>query len=237
MKAVLWHNIKGWGDNTSHEVPPANSKRPLLPSRAQETYDREMANYNKTHSTYLRDLSACGDHIVKSGAYDDKYGEVLDTRGRVLEAPTTPERPISPPGIPHRKSRRTTSSPTLQAITASSGSAFSQELRTRGQLWEIDRVKNNLYVPRLNQDLAQEKAEEKILAFSEPASIYASRPTVRITLDTAVGTSIVSDSRLLRDLHAYHGPSVYSIGLTAPPLDTIGTLLLFNVPSLLLTSC
>jgi hypothetical protein len=121
--------------------------------------------------------------------------------------------------------------PPFQAIMASSGDAFTQELCARGQLWETDRIKNHLCVPRLNHDLTQEKAENKILAFSEPMGIFAhasGQPVVRITLDTAAGTSIVSDSRLLRELHPYHGPSVYGIGSTATPVDTIGTLLLFN---------
>jgi hypothetical protein len=211
-----------------------------------------MAIFRKKHSTYLRDLSAYNaarDHMLTSGTYDDYYGEVLDSRGRVLEASTTPERPTSPPDVPHRKSRRTTSPPKsgvvpmvppFQAIVAASGDAFTQELRARGQVWETGRIKNHLCVPRLNHDLTQEKAGNKILAFSEPIGIFAhasGQPVVRITLDTAAGTNIVSDSRLLRELHPYHGPSVYGIGSTATPVDTIGTLLLFNAPSLLLTSC
>jgi hypothetical protein len=123
---------------------------------------------------------------------------------------------------------------------ASSGDAFTQELRARGQVWETDRIKNHLCVPRLNHDLTQEKAGNKILAFSESTGIFAhtsGQPVVRIIFDTAAGSSIVSDSHLLRELYPYHGPSVYGIGSTATPVDTIGTLLLFNAPSLLLTSC
>jgi hypothetical protein len=73
-----------------------------------------MAIFRKKHSTYLQDLSAYNaarDHMLTSGTYDDYYGEVLDSRGRILEAPTTPERPTSPPDVPHRKSRRTISPP------------------------------------------------------------------------------------------------------------------------------
>jgi hypothetical protein len=44
-------NTRGWGDNISHEVSSVNPKRPLLPSRAQQTYDQEMAIFRKKHST------------------------------------------------------------------------------------------------------------------------------------------------------------------------------------------
>jgi hypothetical protein len=37
-------NTRGWGDNTSHEVSSVNPKRPLLPSRAQQTYDQEASH-------------------------------------------------------------------------------------------------------------------------------------------------------------------------------------------------
>jgi hypothetical protein len=107
---------RGSGDDTSHEVSSANPKRPLLPSRAQQTYDQEMVIFRKKHSIYLRDLSAYNaarDHMLTSGTYDDYYGEVLDSRGRILEASTTPERPTSPSDVPLRKSRRITSSPKL----------------------------------------------------------------------------------------------------------------------------
>jgi hypothetical protein len=72
-------NTRGGGDNISHEVSSVNPKRPLLPSRAQQTYDQEMAIFRKKHSTYLRDLSAYNaarDHMRTSGTYDDYYGEV-----------------------------------------------------------------------------------------------------------------------------------------------------------------
>jgi hypothetical protein len=57
-----------------------------------------------------------------------------------------------------------------------------------------------------------------------------------VGLDTTAETCNSSDPRL-RDLYAYHGPFVYGIESAATPVDTAGTLLLFNEPSLLLTSC
>jgi hypothetical protein len=100
--------------------------------------------------------------------------------------------------------------PPFQANMASSGDAL---LRARRQVWETDRIKNHLCVPRLNHDLIQDKVGNKILAFSVPTGIFAhasGQPVVRITLDP------------------YHGPSFYGVGSTATPVDTIGTLLLFN---------
>jgi hypothetical protein len=137
---------RGWGDNTSHEVLSANPKRSLLPPRAQQAYDQEMAIFRKKHSTYLRDLSAYNaarDHMLTSGTYDDYYGEVLDSRGRVLETPTTPECSTSPP-----KSDVVPMVPPFQAIMASSKDTFTQELRAREQVWETDRIKNHLCVPK-----------------------------------------------------------------------------------------
>jgi hypothetical protein len=178
-----------------------------------------------TTYVYLRDLKTydlARDHISKAGTYDDYYGEVLDTLGRIIEALTTPDRSTSPLQTPRQMSRQSEFTPTSDVIPMIPPQQASQRNCT---------LLNSFGRPRSSRTIYASHALIIIWHATKPISIFFCSPSCPASTHTHQARYCCRNkhrfrSRLLRDFHAYRGPSVFSIGSTSTPVDTIGSLLL-----------